>query len=230
MNTILVFVEIIIALSGALAFWRFFGKGGLIGYSVLAVITANITVLKMFPAFGVDTVAGGAAMFGATFWITDVLGECYGKAVAKKAVLISSAASLMFTLMLQICLAYTPAAGPDGFAHEPLSIIFGFMPKIAIASVVLYFLSNYIDVWLFDKVRQLTKGKYLWLRNNICTLVCNISQGVIFTLIVLYGTCSLKTCLTVGLCGSLMYVPVAIIDTPFIYIAKKMFEKGHIDN
>lgn len=228
MNNIIFIAEIIFALTGALLTFRFLGKNGLIGYAVLAVICANIQVLKLFPALGVETVAGGAAMFGVTYWITDVLGECYGKALAKKVVWISSTMLVIFTIAMQICLAYTPAAGGDGFAQEPLSIIFGFMPKIAIASVALYFISNYVDVWLFDKVRQLTKGKYLWLRNNLCTLVCNVSQGVIFTVFVLYGTVSLKTCLTVGFVGSLMYVPVALLDTPFIYLAKKWFDSGKI--
>lgn len=227
-NSILLFVEIIAVLSIGLLVWRFLGKWGLVGYSTLAVITANIQCLKMFPALGVETMAGGAAMFGVTYWITDVLGECYGKQFAKKAVWVSSAMTIIFTVMMQMLLFYNPAAGDNGFAQEPLMTIFGFMPKIAIASVVLYFLSNYADVWLFEKVRQLTKGKHLWLRNNLCTLTCNLSQGIIFSIIVLYGTFPLTTCLTVGFFGSLMYIPVALLDTPFIYLAKRMFDNGKI--
>ena len=59
--------------------------------------------------------------------------------------------------------------------------VFGLAPRVIISSMLAYLVAQYIDVRLFHFWKGLTKGKYLWFRNNASTVV---SQFVDSTLVV----------------------------------------------
>jgi uncharacterized integral membrane protein (TIGR00697 family) len=61
--------------------------------------------------------------------------------------------------------------------------VFGFTPGILVGSMVAYVVSQLIDVYLFDLLRRVTRGKYLWLRNNVATLTGQLFDTAIFAAI-----------------------------------------------
>ena len=64
---------------------RCFAKSGLIVYSAIATITANIQVVKLTQYTLVnDPVALGTVVFATTFAVDNILTEYYGKNVAQK--------------------------------------------------------------------------------------------------------------------------------------------------
>ena len=83
------------------------------------------------------------------------------------------------------------------------------------------------------KIQNLTKKygdkkRFLWIRNNFSTLISQVVNTVIFTLIAFGGWYETKTMLTVMLSSYIVYVFTSILDTPCVYIARKMKEKGMI--
>ncbi|SVC77236.1 uncharacterized protein METZ01_LOCUS330090 [marine metagenome] len=64
---------------------KLFGEAGMYIYTVIAVIGANIQVLKIvdFPFFS-NLVALGTILFSSIFLTTDILTEYYGAKLAKK--------------------------------------------------------------------------------------------------------------------------------------------------
>ena len=79
------FIFLVIVFSSILIFLKFFGEVGLYVYTSIAVIAANIQVLKIvkFPFFS-DPIALGTILFASTFLCTDILSEYYG--VNKKSI------------------------------------------------------------------------------------------------------------------------------------------------
>ena len=53
--------------------------------------------------------------------------------------------------------------------------ILGSVPRIVFASMIAYLVSQNHDVIAFEIWKKITKGKFLWLRNNASTIV---SQGI----------------------------------------------------
>ena len=75
--------------SSILIFLKIFGYIGLYIYSVIAVIAANIQVLKIVDFFySPEPIALGTVLFASTFLCTDILSEYFGKEKARQNVLI----------------------------------------------------------------------------------------------------------------------------------------------
>ncbi len=80
---------LVICLLTILLLLRLFGEVGIFIYTVIAIISANIQVLKIveFPFFS-NPIALGTILFSSTFLATDILTEYYGSKVARKNILV----------------------------------------------------------------------------------------------------------------------------------------------
>ena len=90
---ILIFSVIVIYGSVLFAYWLF-GKQGLFAFTVIATVLANIEVLVLVDAFGMEQTLGNV-MFASTYLVTDVLSENESKEDAKRAVHIGVFTSVM---------------------------------------------------------------------------------------------------------------------------------------
>jgi uncharacterized integral membrane protein (TIGR00697 family) len=68
----------------------------------------------------------------------------------------------------------------------------------------------------------------LWLRNNGSTLVSQLINTVIFTLIGFAGFYDTKTLLSIMLSSYVIYICTSLLDTPVVYIARKLKQKNKI--
>ncbi|MFW5871535.1 MAG: queuosine precursor transporter [bacterium] len=208
-------------LSIALFIFRLFGKKGLFLLIAANIIICNIQVLKTVELFGITATLGNI-LYGSIFFATDVIGEIYGKKEAKRAVFIGFSSLLIMTLYMQIALLFQPA--PEDFASGHLEALFGFMPRIALGSLIAYLVSQLHDVWAFQFWKEKTKGKFLWLRNNLSTLVSQMIDSLIFCLIAFLGLLPINIWFEILITTYLFKLIVAIFDTPFIYLAKRIGE------
>ena len=81
-----------------------------------------------------------------------------------------------------------------------------------------------IDVFLYHFIWKKTgdsKGM-LWLRNNGSTLTSQLIDTVIFTFLAFWGTYPTGVFFSILITTYLFKAIVALADTPFIYIARKI--------
>lgn len=197
--------------------YRLFGKTGLYIWTALAVILANIQVMKTIEIFGLVT-AMGNIIYSSLFLVTDILNEKYEKKDAQRSVWIGFFILLATTIIMQITLYFTPDASDTLSPH--IVAIFGFLPRIALASLTAYLLSQLHDVWLFAKLKKAWNGKRLWVRNNISTIFSQLIDNTVFTLIAFYGIFSWQIMFEIFITSMILKIIVAALDTPFIYLAK----------
>ena len=211
-----------------MAFYRFFGKGGLLAFSVMASILANIEVLILVNAFGIEMTLGNV-LFASTFLITDILSENHTRKDASRAVLISTLCSVMFIFISQMWLMYTPSE--NDWASGSIHTIFASTPRIVCASLVVYFVSQIVDVWLYHKWWDLCKKyfkderKGLWIRNNGSTLVSQLLNTFLYTFLAFYGTYSMDTLISIFISSYMIYICTSLVDTPFVYWSRKIHDK-----
>ncbi|MCM1364043.1 MAG: queuosine precursor transporter [Faecalibacterium sp.] len=227
-NELLLIGSVIFIFSMAIVAYKFFGKAGLYCMSAIATILANIEVLLLIKAFGMEQTLGNV-LFAVTFLITDILSECEGKKAANKAVWIGMFTSLFFLLLSQSWLLYVPTEGD--WAMEPMKQIFSNTPRMLIASFIVYAVSQMFDVWLYHKWWSFTekrfgdKRKFLWLRNNGSTLISQLLNTLLFTAFAFYGTYDFKTLVSIFLSSYVIYIVTSLLDTPAVYIARKISDK-----
>ena len=73
-NELLIILSFVLVYGSVVLFYRFFGKTGLIAMNVLVTILANVEVLLLVNAFGIEMTLGNI-LFASTFLLTDVLSE-----------------------------------------------------------------------------------------------------------------------------------------------------------
>lgn len=213
----------------ALAAYKLFGKSGLYCLSAVATVLANIEVLILIHAFGMDQTLGNV-LFAVTFLITDILSECEGKRAANRAVWIGIFTSLFFLALSQSWLLYVPGEGD--LVMPSIRSIFTNTPRMLLSSLTVYAVSQLFDVWLYHKWWAYTEKKcgdrkrFLWLRNNGSTLVSQLLNTFLFTLFAFYGTYDIKTLLSIFVSSYVIYIFTSLLDTPVLYLARKIRPSG----
>ncbi|MFC4557341.1 queuosine precursor transporter [Virgibacillus kekensis] len=203
-----------------LLFYRLFGRTGLFVWIGIATIIANVQVLKTIELFGLTATLGNI-IYGTAYLATDILNEKYGKKDARQAVWLGFSTLIAMTIMMQVALQFEP--GASDFAQGPLQSIFGMIPRIALGSLAAYIVSQYFDVWIYDKLRKMfPSDSYLWLRNNGSTLISQLLDTAVFCTIAFLGIYSPSVWLEIFITTYIIKFIVALIDTPFMYAAKYM--------
>ena len=222
MNELLLIIEIISTFSLILVAKKLFGKTGLYAWIAIASILANIQVAKSVNMFGLETSLGNV-LFASTFLVTDILSENYGKKTARKGVYIGLSSVIIYLIVTQISLLYE--ANSIDIASDAMNMLFGLSPRICLSSVFMYFIANMADVWLFDKLKVICKGKKLWLRNNLATIICNGGENFLFTFFAFYGIYSGNDILSIAIGTTIIELLIALCDTPFLYLSKRVKER-----
>ena len=228
------FVFLIFCLFAILLFLKIFGEAGLYVYTTIAIIAANIQVLKIvdFPFFS-SPIALGTILFSTTFLTTDILTEYYGKKSARKNILIGFLSFLLMTIFMLFTMGFTPltpASAGDEYSwalsiQDNLLGTFMPFPTFFIASMIAYLTSQYFDVWFYSKISQITNKKFLWFRNNLSTIISSLIDNTIFSLfawiILNPNPLDFNTVLFTFILGTyILRIVIALLDTPFIYLAK----------
>jgi uncharacterized integral membrane protein (TIGR00697 family) len=227
-------VFLIFCLCTILIFLKLFGEVGMYMYTVISIIGANIQVLKIvdFPFFS-SPIALGTILFSTTFLATDILSEHYGAKIARKNILIGFASFLVMTIFMLFTMGFTPLdAAKSGEEYswalstqDNLLGIFLPFPTFFAASMIAYLFSQYFDVWCYERISKITEKKFLWMRNNISTMLSALLDNTIFSLFawIIFNPNPLDfniVLFTFILGTYILRIIIAILDTPFIYLAK----------
>ncbi|HII16531.1 TPA: queuosine precursor transporter [Candidatus Woesearchaeota archaeon] len=234
LNEALWIVMMLASFSMILLAYVLFGKAGIYAWTAIAMILANIQVMRTVQLFGMVT-AMGNIIYGTTFLATDILSENYGKKEAKKAVWIGFFTLIATTIVMQLSLLFVPDA--SDFSNDAMHAIFGFLPRIAIASITAYLISQTHDIITFTLLKERTKGKHLWLRNNLSTIISQLIDNIVFTWIAFVGLFGLfgwkqlfpwEVIIEIFVISYILKVVVALCDTPIVYLARMMKKKGMV--
>ena len=194
----------------------------------ISIIVANIQVTKTIEIFTLEATLGNI-VYATSFLATDILSECYGKEEAYKGVGIGFFALLVMTLLMNTALLFKPA--PSDLVQESLVTIFSLMPRIALASLAAYLVSQLNDVWSYEFWRKKRPSVgWLWLRNNASTMVSQLIDTLIFTLIAFWGRYPWGVLWQIMVTTYALKWVVAALDTPFIYLAKRWHTRGVVTN
>lgn len=223
-NEILLCLSVIVCFGGVIAAYWAWGLTGLCAYTAFAAITANIEVLITIEAFGMEQTLGNV-LFAANFLITDIISELYGKKEANRAVYIGAGASAFFVLISQLWLMYTP--GPNDWAMDSIRTLFAITPRLMLASLSVYIISQRLDVTLYHFWWGLTSRKgdktsFLWLRNNGSTLISQFVNAILFNVFAFYGVYDTPTLISIILSSYLIFIATSLLDTPFVYWARRI--------
>lgn len=233
MNECLLLISIPVMYGALLLTYRLFGTKGLTPFLVFATVLANIEVLILVKAFGIEMTLGNI-LFATTFVVTDILSENVGKQAAKQAVNIGIFLSILFVVVSQSWFLYMPSV--NDWASTSIRTLFANTPRLILVSMAVYALVQRFDVWLYHTIWSATEKKYgdrrkgLWLRNNAATMASQLLNAVLYNIGAFWGIYSTETLMQIIISTFAIYVVTSLCDTPVVYLARRMREKGMIPN
>lgn len=218
-NEALWIIKLVVSFLTVIVAYRFFGKMGLFIWIPISIFLASVELIVLIKLFGLHSSLGNIP-YASAFFVTDILSEKYGEDEAKKAVWIGFFTNIVITFMINFALLFRPEEmGLEAFNN--LKSIFGLFPRFMIAGLISYLISQHLDVQLY-KFLKIKFPEKLWIRNNGSTMISQLVDNILFTLLAFTGIYSFEVMWEIFLSTYILKWIVAAMDTPFLYFAVKM--------
>ena len=205
-------------------------NAGLIAFTTLysALVVASVVAATKMIEFKIPLlgallfknglfVPAGVIVYAASFLVTDLISEVYGKKEAMTAVLLGFASMLVFSLYSLLMTKWT--AAPFWGNQEAFELVVGLSFRITIAGIFSFLISQTWDVMVFHLLKKdnssYGKPKHLWIRNNVSTITSQFIDSTMFISIAFIGIYDN----IIGMIVAQWFVKciIAILDTPFAY-------------
>lgn len=219
-NELLLCMSVVLIYGSIVFAYGFFKVRGLLMFAVVATILANIEVVMLIKAFGMEQTLGNV-LFASTFLITDALSEIRGKKLAQESIKLTIFGSIVFLVASQTWLVYSLQ---DVSLSASLAQIFTQTPRIVIVSLLVFAIASYVDVWLYHWWWKLStkiwgsKKRFLWLRNNASTLLSQLLNTILFSFGAFWGVYDVGVIGEIILSSYLIFICTSLLDTPALYL------------
>ncbi len=209
----------------------------LVGLYITCLLLAEIMGGKVFTIsddlrlFGRPLSASvGLFLIPILFSVNDVITEVYGKERARS-VIRTGLMMLIFLVIFSLVAIVLPISDRSPVSQDIFSVVFSKSIRMALASLTAFAISEFLDVFVFVKVREILGTKKLWLRNNVSNFVAQFIDTVTFMFLAFYSID--KSFLdNFGFLFSLI-IPywllkcfMSVIETPFVYMGIKWLKNG----
>jgi len=201
----------------------------LLGLFAGLLVGVNLLGGKITSIFGIS-VSVGIFIMPVCFLITDIIEEVHGRKLANHFIIAGAVTLIIIFLYTALFVVLAPHQR-YGFNQE-YKTIFGASLRMILASLAAFILSQTHDVWAFAFWKKKTKGKQLWLRNNLSTIVSQFIDTSVFMFIAFYNIAPKFTfwfIVQLIVPYYLFKVLFALLDTPFVYLGSKWLKGKDYD-
>ncbi len=172
----------------------------------------------------------GVLLWPLEFIITDIVNEFYGPKAVRQisyiAVGLISYAFLMFYVAIHVPGAdfWFGSGKESGIANmqDAFNGIFGQGMWIIVGSLAAFLVSQFVDVYIFHKIKKITGDKWVWLRSTGSTVVSQLVDSfvVLFIAFKVGKGWSWQLVLAICLVNYIYKFTTAIVLTPVIYFVE----------
>ncbi len=202
---------------------------------ITSLVVSNLIFQKFFywKPFGDVTVFGaplfeisvGVLPYPLTFLITDLISEVFGQKKANQIVTAGIFASF-FSMGIILIADVVPAIPGSPVNDAEFDKVFALSPIGVLASMLAYLCAQYVDIAIYHFWKRLTKGRYLWLRNNFSTFSSQIiDTTTVVGLLCLFGVIPWEMFRGLVISGVIFKIMIAFLDTPLLYLSVYAFRK-----
>ncbi len=187
------------------------------------MMAAFVAILLLSNVIGAGKVAvlggyefgAGIFFFPLSYLLGDVLTEVYGYARARRCIWAGFAAMLFMAFMSWVVVSLPPAAGWTGqAAYES---VFGQVPRIVLASIVAFWVGEFVNSYVMARMKIWTRGEKLWSRTIGSTVFGQAVDSAIFYPLAFIGVWPMSQVLTVLVTNWALKVLWEVLLTPVTY-------------
>jgi queuosine precursor transporter len=230
----------------------------LAGIFITNALLAEIIGVKIFSAEGTVGLApahfnilgfqmdfnltAGVLIWPVVFITTDLINEYFGKPGVKRISYLTAGLILYAFIVVFFAMQLPPADwwiiqkdanGNDVNMSIAFNKVLGQGQRIIIGSLSAFLLGQLVDVFVFQRLRQATGSKMLWLRATGSTLVSQLVDSFVVLFIAFYGVFPTQQIVAIGITNYIYKFAVALLLTPVIYLGHSLIDnylgKQHAD-
>lgn len=190
---------------------------------VAVLLSANlIGVHKVsyvnLPFYGEYIFGAGVLFFPISYLFGDILTEVYGYARSRK-VIWAGFGAMIFASLMSIVITSLPAAKTMSAEHQAaVQFIFGQTPRIVLASLLAFWVGEFVNSFVMAKMKVFMVGRFLWMRTIGSTILGEIADSAIFYPVAFFGTWSNEQLISVMIGNYFIKVMWEVLATPFTYL------------
>jgi uncharacterized integral membrane protein (TIGR00697 family) len=216
--------------------WLFIALAGLfITNAVTAELISNKLIQIPFSwhflgkQFGPFITIIGILPWPVVFLLTDLMNEFYGQKAVRRLSWITSALIAYCFLIVGISMSIPAHEIPGSklATNTAYNLVFGQAQAVIVGSIVAFLVSQLLDAFLFEKIKQRTGNKFIWLRSTGSTMISQLidSYIVLYIGFVLPGAMTLETYFEVAPTNYILKMLIAILLTPLIYLGHYLVKR-----
>lgn len=183
MNIAIFLLQIILQLIALRAVLRL-GQVALAVFVALEALLANLFVLKQIPLFGLTVTASDSFIIGSLLGLS-LYQERFGKKESDKLAYITFGTLFFMTLASLLHLWLAPSHSDASQSHY--HYILGQTPRLAVSSLISFFISTKIDVALFSILKEKFTSITFFQRALITILISQAIDTCSFSFLALWG-------------------------------------------
>lgn len=190
---------------------------------ITALLASNTLGLKIMSVpFGIH-LSVGVFTFPIVFLMTDVIGELYGKRMARAFVLAGFVSTVLFIIVNYLSI-WLPWAAEGEWVRSSYDTVFGISGRIAIASLVAFAIGEYQDVFAFFLFRDRWQARFFWLRSMLSGLWSQFLDTIIFMSIAFYGVYGNTELVRLIISWWLFKVVMGALYSPLLYVGLRLLK------
>lgn len=193
---------------------------------ITSLFAANTLGIKLMPFLWGTHLSVAVFSFPIVFIMTDVIGEVYGKKMAKNFVL-AGVISIVLFLLYSLISTIMPWAEKSLWVKDSYDQIFRLSARFSIASLVAFVIAEYQDVFSFFFFRKYTGEKKFWLRSNLSNAWSQLLDTVVFMSIAFIGVYPVATIVAIIIPWWIFKILMGFIYTPFSYLGIRILRGGN---
>ena len=185
------------------------------------------------PFYGEYIYGAGVLFFPISYLFGDILTEVYGYARSRK-VIWAGFGALVFASLMSFAVTQLPSAKTMSAEHQSaVNFIFGQTPRIVLASLLAFWIGEFVNSFVVAKIKVWMAGRFLWVRTIGSTILGEIADSLIFYPVAFFGTWSNDQLISVMIGNYFIKVLWEVVATPFTYIIvgflKRAEHEDHYD-
>ncbi|MBR3340785.1 MAG: queuosine precursor transporter [Clostridiales bacterium] len=191
---------------------------------VTCLLLSNLVAGKMWAVTDSITLPAAVILFPLTYIIGDVFTEVYGFRKARTIIWLGFICSFFAVVIYLITIALPHPGFWEG--QEAYAAVLGTTPRVALASFSGYLFGEFSNSIILSRLKVVTKGKNLWMRTILSTVVGEGLDSVIFIMISFWGTMDNSVVLQMILFQYLFKVSYEVLFTPVTYLVVKLVKRA----
>lgn len=171
------------------------------------------------PVIGIVTFGAGNLFFPISYIFGDVMTEVYGYARARRAIWAGFGAMIFASFMSAIVVAMpaSPTSDYNKVLQPALETVFGNTWRIVVASMVAYWVGDFVNSFVMAKMKIWSAGRHLWMRTIGSTICGQGIDSLLFYPIAFYGLLDDATLASLMVFNLLFKIGVEVAFTPITY-------------